>query len=62
MGKELRELYQVHKVANGLINTGKFGWTEAIEIAKKEVRFNDDLDLDNGQIYSVKTVETIAEV
>lgn len=62
MGKELRELHQVHKVVTDLIDTGKFGCTEAIEIAKKEVRFNDNLDLDNGQIYLVETGETIGEV
>ena len=62
MGKELRELHQVHKVAINLIDTGRFGWTEAIEIAKEEVRFNDNLDLDNGEIYLIKTGETIGEV
>ena len=62
MGKELRELDQVHKVASKFIDTGKFGWREAIEIAKKEVRFDENLDLDEGEIYVVKTGETIGEV
>lgn len=62
MGKELRELDWVHKVATDLIDTGKFGWREAIEIAEKEVRFNENLDLDNGEIYLIKTGETIAEI
>ena len=62
MEKELRALDQIHKAAEELIDTGKVGWREAIEIAKKEVRFNDNLDLDKGEIYLIKTGETIGEV
>lgn len=48
MGKEMRELHKVHKLA--------------IEKAKEEVRTNSKLDLDNGEIYSVETGETIGEI
>lgn len=62
MGKEMRELHEVHKVATELIRTGRVGWSDAIEKAKEEVRTNNKLDLDNGEIYSVKTGETIGKV
>lgn len=61
MGKEMRELHEVHKLATEIIRTGQVSWSEAIEIAKEKVRRN-DLDINNGKIYSIKTGETIGEI
>ena len=62
MGKEMRELHKVHKLAIELIRSVRISWNDAIEKAKEEVRTNSKLDLDNGEIYSVETGETIGEV
>ena len=40
MGKEMRELHKVHKLATELIGTGRISWNDAIEKAKEEVRAN----------------------
>lgn len=50
MGKEMRELHKVHKLAIKLIKTGRISWTDAIEKAKEEVRANNKLDLDNEEV------------
>lgn len=62
MGKEMRELHKVHKLPIELIRSGRISWNDAIEKAKEEVRTNSKLDLDNGEIYSVETGETIGEI
>lgn len=61
MGKKMRELHKVHELATDLIKTGRISWTDAIEVAKTEVRTNNKLDLDNREIYS-DTGETIGEI
>ena len=57
-----QELDKLVCEAQRLIIKERLGYLEAIEIAKKEVRFDENLDLDKGEIYLVKTGETIGEV
>ena len=59
MGKEMRELHKVHKLAIELIRSGRISWNDAIEKAKEEVRTNSKLDLDNGEITPLKLVKQL---
>ena len=55
--------YEPGEEAPKILATGKGLIAERIiEKAKEEVRTNSKLDLDNGEIYSVETGETIGEV
>ena len=37
MGKEMRELHKVHKLAIELIRSGRISWNDAIEKAKEKL-------------------------
>lgn len=50
MGKEMRELHQVEKIASELIRTGQVSWIEAIELAKEKIRGN-NLEIKVGDTF-----------
>ena len=70
MGKEMRELHKVHKLAIELIRSGRISWNDAIEKAKEEdVPFYKDSKLaatlsklEIGDMIPPELYEVVAEI
>ena len=61
MGKEIRKLLLINKIAEDLIKREKIDKKEAIE-KTKDMMNKGKINIDNGQVYDETTGETIIDL